>query len=71
MKATLEFDLSLLDDKEDYDSALAGRKNQRLVEDIFGWIRQKIKYTELKDNQHDILEELREFMVSEINESSL
>jgi hypothetical protein len=68
MKATLEFDLSLLDDKEDYDYALAGRKNERLVEDVFSWIRQKIKYTELKDNQHDILEELREFMSSEINQ---
>ncbi len=68
MKATLEFDLSLLDDKEDYKSALSGINNKCLIDDIFSWIRQKRKYTELKENQYDILEELREFIASEINE---
>lgn len=56
-KATLTF--TLPEEREEYDLALNGSRAQTTIDDIDNYLRGKIKYGNLTEEQEAIYEEIR------------
>lgn len=65
MKAVLEFELPM--EAEEHRIALEGSKYSCAVESVFSWIRSKQKYTDLTEKENDLLNELRQFIIDELD----
>jgi hypothetical protein len=66
MKATLEF--LLPEESEEHNRALMGSHYKNVIDETFTWIRSKTKYSELKESEYALLEELREFIAMTLNQ---
>ena len=67
MKAILEFNLP--EDREDHELALKGSHYKYVIDQVFGWIRKKEKYSgDLTEVEYKLLEEMREFVAQELND---
>lgn len=64
MKAILEFQLP--EESQEHKIALEGQKYASATESMFNWIRSKQKYRDLTIEEHNLLDELRQFLVSEL-----
>lgn len=58
MKATIEFNLP--EENEEFNNAINGVKYKIIVQDIMNNLRSKLKYEELKEEEYDLYEKLRE-----------
>jgi hypothetical protein len=69
MKATLEFDLN--EEKFTFESATKGRVLVSVIQQIDTYIRNKIKYGELPQDQENLLHEIRTELWGFVNEEGL
>lgn len=58
MKATIEFNLP--EENEEFSDVTNGVKYKLIIQDIMNNLRAKIKYEELKEEEYDLCEKLRE-----------
>ena len=58
----------LPEEQGEFDAALNGIKNEIIIESMFAFIRQKLKYEELTDEQVTVYEEVRQKLADLVNE---
>ena len=69
MKAVLEFDLP--EEQDDFYTASNGWKYRSVIHDIDDFLRSKIKYEELSEEQYNAYNEVRTELWNLINEHPL
>lgn len=58
MKATIEFNLP--EENQEFSDVTNGVKYKLIIQDIMNNLRSKLKYEELKEEEYDLCEKLRE-----------
>jgi hypothetical protein len=69
MKGTLEFNLP--EDQDDFDTATNGWKYRSVIDDIDGFLRNKLKYDNLTQEQYDAYDKVRTELWNFINEHNI
>jgi len=69
MKAILEFNLP--EENEEFESASNGWKYKSLLCEFDNFLRNKIKYEDLKDEDYEIYNNVREQLWNLLNEENL
>lgn len=69
MKAVLEFNLP--EEQDDFDTASNGWKYRSIIHDIDNFLRNKMKYEELPEEQYTAYDKVRSELWNLINEHTL
>lgn len=65
-KVTLEFNLP--EEQTEFDDARKGTRTSIILFDMDNYLRSKLKYSELTEEQAEIYQEVRDMLTSLINE---
>lgn len=65
MTATLTFDLP--EEQEEFETAVNGQKYRSVLSELDNYLRGRLKYSDLTDEQYKIHEEIREKLWGELN----
>lgn len=69
MKATITF--TLPEEEHEYRNAVEGAKMRSILWEIDKWLRAKLKYEELSDEQYDAFKETREELLKLLIEENV
>jgi len=69
MKAILEFNLP--EENEEFETASNGWKYKSLLWDFDNYLRSKLKYENLNDNEYTVYEKTRDHLWSLVNDEKL
>jgi len=69
MKAILEFNLP--EDQDDFETSTNGWKYRSVIDDIDGFLRNKLKYETLTEEQYEAYDKVRTELWNFINEHNI
>lgn len=69
MKAVLKYNLP--EDNYEFNNAINGTKLRGILEDVDTYLRNKLKYESLTEDQNDIYQDVRDYLYNLLDEENI